>query len=264
MKRLLKQNKAFTLIELLVVIAIIAILAALLLPALAAAKRKAQRINCVSHLKQDGIAFRLWDGDNQDKYPMAVSTAYNGAKERIYSAAWNESTPAPGPMAVGNYGLTNVFTCMSNELSTPKILYCPSDSTRNPQTNFAYVVNGTTPNLVNNYISYFVCGDAQETYPQMVMLGDRNIGRMGSQNVPALTTNSIAGASGATGCFKWDPTAGTTAWWAWTAVEMHLRVGNLGMADGSAQQVTVAGLQTALSTATNGSPTTTPYYNFPQ
>jgi prepilin-type N-terminal cleavage/methylation domain-containing protein len=256
MKRLLKHKKAFTLIELLVVIAIIAILAALLLPALAAAKRKAQRINCVSNLKQDGIAFRLWEGDNQDKYPQAVSTAYNGAKERIYSSAWNGSTPAPGPMHITDYGVTNVFTCMSNELSTPKIMYCPSDSTRTPQTNFAFV----NDNRLN--MSYFVCGDAQETYPQMVMLGDRNVGRMGSQNVPANTTNNIA--PGGEANFKWDATVAASAWWAWTAVDMHLRVGNLGMADGSAQQVTVAGLQTALSTATNGSPTTTPYYNFPQ
>ena len=46
----------------------------MLLPALAAAKRKAQRINCVNNLKQDGLAFRIWEGDNGDKYPMAVST----------------------------------------------------------------------------------------------------------------------------------------------------------------------------------------------
>ena len=239
MKRILKQNKAFTLIELLVVIAIIAILAALLLPALAAAKRKAQRINCVSNLKQVGIAFRLWEGDNGDRYPMAVSTLKNGAQERIYSSAGS---------AVGGYGLTNVFTVMSNELSTPKILYCPSDNNRTATTNFV-ALNSDSFNM-----SYFVCGDAMETYPQMILDGDRNIGTATTVNVPASITNVLG----------MQCPAPTFLWWAWTAVDLHLRVGNIGMADGSAQQVTVAGLQTALGTATNGAASQYPWYNFPQ
>src|SRR5271169_6230181 len=110
MKRILKQKKAFTLIELLVVIAIIAILAAMLLPVLAAAKRRAQRINCVSNIKQVNLAFRIWEGDNNNLYPMALSTSAGGAMEAI---ACTVTSGAYKPA-----GMTNIFEACSNELST--------------------------------------------------------------------------------------------------------------------------------------------------
>lgn len=64
-----RNAKAFTLIELLVVIAIIAILAAMLLPALAKAKKKAQQTQCINGLKQMGISMAMYPMENSSYYP---------------------------------------------------------------------------------------------------------------------------------------------------------------------------------------------------
>ena len=75
------RRAAFTLIELLVVIAIIAILAALLLPALARAKQKAQAVQCMSDRKQLQMAWFMYAGDNNDRL------AVNSDKSQLYPNA---------------------------------------------------------------------------------------------------------------------------------------------------------------------------------
>jgi len=262
MKKTTQKQTAFTLIELLVVIAIIAILAAMLLPALAAAKRKAQRINCVNNIKEDGLAFKIWEGDNNNQFPMAVAASSGGSKDYCFQGG---ATPTDN--LVGG-GAVTTFCVMSNTLSTPKVLACPSDAkVTTPATNFVkelvYPLNANGDPLgyvaANGPIcvSYAVDGDAADSYPQMVLLTDRNIGPAAA-GASATTTNSTTAGLGA------NEFGGTSKNWAWTQNDVHQNAGNIGLADGSAQQVTQTGLEQALVNGTNGAPTITPAFNFPQ
>ena len=186
-----RTESGLSLTEVCVVVFIIGLLGLLFLPVLAAAKKKSSKVGCVNDLKQVGLAFRMWSNDNYGRYPMLVSVTNDGSMELALKG-----------------DAVRTFQVMSNELSTPKLLVCPSD-TKTYATNFV--------TLTKSNISYFVGINAVETNVQSILSGDPNL---------VIDDQPIK-----SGLVKvWNSSRV-----AWASATIHKGYGNIGLGDGSVQ-----------------------------
>lgn len=121
-----QMHRAFSLIELLIVIAIIAILAALLLPALSTAKSKAQRIQCLNHLKQLSIASQLYPDDNNGRF---AANGFDANPVAGVNQLWVMGTEHIFPADFGktSFLLDSQYALFADYIRSAGVYRCPSD-----------------------------------------------------------------------------------------------------------------------------------------
>jgi type II secretory pathway pseudopilin PulG len=148
---------AFGRVELLAVLAMLAFLATVVLPAWANTRPRSDRVICANNLRQIGMAMQVWGNDFGDRPPYDVPYAEGGTLAHpLAPNAWLH------------------FSWVSNELATPKVLFCPSDDGQ-PASDFSgdpkrgYL----HPNLRNTATSYFITH--YRGWLLSLQMGDRNV-----------------------------------------------------------------------------------------
>jgi prepilin-type processing-associated H-X9-DG protein len=237
LSRYKRSQAGFSMMCLLVTCGVLVLVAMMILPAMTGCKARAPRISCVNNLKNIGLAFRTFAVDNDRSLPWTADGVVFSKESRPLSKAVSGD-------------LIRIFASVSNELSTPRIIMCPSDTRRLPRTNtWSYLAaNDTAAHLVPSYFIGLASSEVScqpvstEEQPQTILSGDRNV-----LVPPALDWTRVTGTMPAWRLHE-APTNALSAV-QWGRETIHQGAGNLLLADGSVQQVSSGRLRDAVRDA---------------
>src|SRR6185436_8375515 len=128
MTQKIRRTRGFTLVELLVVIGIIALLISILLPALNAAKERANRVKCSSNLRQIGQGLLLYANDNKGIYPRTPANTGGTYAAFSQSGASAATDPFGTPALTANDVTAAMFLLVRNADINPEVFVCPSSN----------------------------------------------------------------------------------------------------------------------------------------
>jgi prepilin-type processing-associated H-X9-DG protein len=212
-------SPAFTRLELLACVAGFALLLAIITPALASSRSRADGVACMSNLRQIGTAIRQFGLEHND------------------TMHWQQQAgPAGNFNEPGKHELWFQYWWLRDSIGTPKVLMCPAE--RRPSwiaTNWNLDVNGGLLIYKNNAVAYTLGVDSSTDLPRSMLVADRNI-----------FTGGFGGCASQLSTAAQVFVSGTPAV-RWLDEDVHGTVGNVALADGSVESVDSEGLRRTIA-----------------